>query len=49
LEIVLDGKLSKRDQRELVIHEILENFFPSIEHSKIDVLTEKLLSGLDEV
>ena len=49
IEIEVDKRLSKRDQREIVIHEVTENFFPSMGHNKIDWFTDLMLGALDEV
>ena len=49
LEITVDDALPIELQRELVIHAVIENYFRSIEHSKIDEITELIVEALDEL
>ena len=49
LEITVEKSLPVDRQRLLVIHAILENFFPSLVHDKIDDLCDLIEKGLDQV
>lgn len=49
LEIYVNSELPERKQRILVIHSVLENWFPSLEHSKIDALTADIEEALDQI
>lgn len=49
LEIYVNSGLDERKQRILVIHAILENWFPSLTHQKIDDLTTELEEALDQL
>ena len=49
LDITIDKNIDIRDQRVNVIHAILESFFLSVTHDKIDELTQLISDGLDEL
>lgn len=49
LEITVDSRLDKRVQRNLILHEILENYFRSVDHEKIEELVDILSDALDEL
>tara|TARA_Y100000310_G_C20260095_1_gene613228 strand:- start:352 stop:579 length:228 start_codon:yes stop_codon:yes gene_type:complete len=49
VEIFIDQNLDIRTQRLNVIHAVLECYFPSIIHDKIDELTQLIADGLDEL
>ncbi len=49
LNVLIDKGLPLRLQQETVIHEILENFLMSVNHNKIDELTELIIDGLDQL
>ena len=49
LEIYVNSDQPKRKQQMLIIHSVLENWFPSLEHSKIDELTTDLEDALDQI
>ena len=49
LEVSIDKTLPEEVQREIVIHEILENWCPFLDHSKIVELTDLLTDGLDKL
>ena len=44
--IYVDETLPLEEQRELVIHAVLENYFRSIPHDKIDELTSFITEAL---
>ena len=46
---MVDSTLDPRVQRNLVIHEVLEAYFPSLDHSKIEDITDMLSSALDDL
>ena len=49
LEIYIDPDLPMRTQRGLVIHAVIENYFRSIEHSKVEEITEFIQESLDQL
>ena len=49
VEIYVDGKLPPVDQREVVIHSIIENFCRNWPHDKVDELTGFIQDGLDQL
>ncbi len=49
LDIVIDKNIDIRYQRINVIHAILESFFRSVSHDKIDEVTQLIADGLDEL
>lgn len=49
LDIVIDENIDIRYQRINVIHAILESFFLSVTHDKIDEVTQLISDGLDEL
>ena len=49
LEISVDKALPIREQRLLIIHAILENYFRSIDHDKIDELEALIGEALDQL
>ena len=49
LEIFVNSDLPIRKQRILVIHSVLENWFPSLTHATIDKLTSDIEDGLDQL
>lgn len=49
LDIDIEEALPIREQRLLVIHAILENYFRSIEHDKIDELEALIGEALDQL
>ena len=49
LEILIDKKLPIRTKRELVIHAVIENYFRSICHDKVDEITSLIVDGLDQI
>lgn len=48
-EVHVDDTLDERTQSEIVIHEILEAYLPSLSHERIDDLTELIVEGLDQL
>lgn len=36
-------------KQETVIHELIENYLPCLDHSKVDELTDLILSGLKQL
>jgi len=49
LEIYVDPRLPIRMQRILIIHSIIENYFRSIEHNKVDDIVELITEALDQL
>ena len=49
LEITVDESLTPRTQKALVIHAIIENFNRGLPHDKVDLLTDLLIEGLDQL
>ena len=49
LEIYVNNKLPMRDQRLLVIHSVIENWFPAVTHDKIESLTNDIEEALDQL
>jgi len=49
LDIFLEESLDDRSKVEVVIHEIIEALFPTIEHEKVDVVTDYIMEGLDQL
>ena len=49
LEIYVNNGLEERKQRILVIHAVIENWFPSLTHDKIDDLTTNIAEALDQL
>lgn len=49
LEILIDPRLSLRQQRSRLIHAIIENFCPSWVHDKVDELEDLIAEGLDQL
>ena len=49
LTVSIDSSLPIPVQREIVIHEIIEGFFPCLPHNKVDDLTEILAKALEEI
>jgi hypothetical protein len=49
LTITVDEGLPKILKQENVIHCVIENYFPSLDHSKIEELTDLIINGLDQL
>ena len=49
LTVIVDPSLPIPVQKEIVIHEIIEGFFPCLPHDKVDCLTEILAKALEEI
>ena len=46
LEIEVDGSLPIKDQEARVIHAVIENYFPSLTHDKVDELEGFVVEAL---
>lgn len=46
ITIHVDKNLSPEERQEIVIHEVVENWLPSISHSKVDEMTDLLIEAL---
>ncbi|MFH1231755.1 MAG: hypothetical protein V1709_09695 [Planctomycetota bacterium] len=49
VEIYIDPKLPLRTQRGLVIHAVIEIYFPSLYHSVIEEIEDLLQDALDQL
>ena len=49
LTVHVDSKLSREEQRGIVLHEVIENWLPSISHDKVDELTDLLVLALSQL
>jgi len=49
LTVHVDNKLSKEEKQGIVLHEVLENWLPSIHHNKVDELTDLLVLALSQL
>ena len=49
LTIHLDENLPLRAQRTLVLHAVLENYFPCLTHEKVEELEELMIDALDKI
>ncbi len=49
LHIGVDCELPLSTQKSVVIHEILENYFPSLSHDKVEELEGLLMDGLEQL
>ena len=49
LEIFIDSNLPPREQSLLVIHAVLEIYFCSVSHDKIDEVCEFITEALDQL
>jgi cytochrome b involved in lipid metabolism len=48
-DIKVDPTDSPDMQREVVLHELIENYLPCLNHDKVDELTDLILSGLRQL
>ena len=48
-EIHIDNNMDAHNQRETIIHEIIEQFCPMWPHDAVDLLTEAIMTGLEEL
>ena len=49
VDILVDKNLPARVQRNLVMHGVIENYFRSISHDKVEEVTEILSDALDQL
>lgn len=49
LEIAIDPTLPCWDQRDVLIHEVIEGYLPCLPHDKVEELTEILNRALEEL
>jgi len=49
LDIYVDPRLPKRTQRSLIIHCVIENYFRSIEHSKVEEVCSFIEEAIDQL
>lgn len=49
LDIIVDRRLTKRAQRNLIIHAVIEGYCQSWSHDKIEALTENIEDALDQL
>jgi len=49
LEIHIDRRLSKREKEERIIHAVIEVYFRSIPHDKVDEITADIMEALDQI
>ena len=49
LEVYVDPSLPERTQRALVTHAVIENYFPSLSHGKVEELCGDIEEALDEL
>ncbi len=49
LDIFIDPHLSKRTQRALIIHAVIENYNRGLPHDKVDEMAEMIQDGLDQL
>jgi O-acetyl-ADP-ribose deacetylase (regulator of RNase III) len=49
VEIIIDKRLSPRQQRSRVIHAVIENYCRSWSHDKVDELEELIMEALDKL
>jgi len=49
LEVFVSTSLTPEEQREVVIHAILENYLCTTPHEKIEELTDLLIDGLNQI
>ena len=49
LEVSVDSSVAPRVQRNFVIHAVVENYFNSIVHEKVEEFTDILAEALDQL
>ena len=49
LTIIVDPSLPPQSQQEVIIHEVIEGYFPCLPHDKVDEITEILIKALEEI
>ena len=49
LHIGVDADLPLSTQMSVVVHEILENYFPSLSHDKVEELEGLIMGGLEQL
>jgi len=49
LIVTVDQRISERDKRAMVIHAVLENYFQSVDHDKIDEVCDLIQDGIDQL
>lgn len=49
VKIYVDRNLPAREQRSRVVHAVIENYFPSIPHEKVDELEDLIIDALEQL